>query len=136
MFATFALLFAAAMFPATAPTTVLPAPVAAHADTAFAPAGKYELYIDIQGNQLGLGMELWQEDGAWKGTITSQQMGATNLSTVSFDNEKRLIKIELPAPGGDGSVYGEMELKTDNSVAGALYIMGQGIPVGGKKIVP
>jgi hypothetical protein len=124
---------------AVAPAQVIAAPVAvptvAATDTTFAPAGKYELFIDVQGNQLPIGMELWQEDGKWLGTISSQQMGATNLNSVSFDNAKRLIKIELPAPGGDGAVYGEMELKTDNTITGALYLMGQGIPLGGKKVV-
>jgi hypothetical protein len=124
---------------AVAPAPVIAAPVAvpsvAAADTTFAPAGKYELFIDVQGNRLPIGMELWQEDGKWLGTISSQQMGATNLNSVSFDNAKRLIKIELPAPGGEGALAGEMELKIDNTVAGALYIMGQSIPLAGKKIV-
>ncbi len=135
MFTTLVLSLSLAVAPASLTPAPAALPVPAASDTTFAPAGKYELYIDVQGNQLALGMELWQEDGKWLGTISSQQMGATNLTSLSFDNPKRLIKFELPAPGGDGSVVGEIELKTDNSVAGALYLMGQGIPLGGKKIV-
>ncbi len=136
MLTTLALSLSLAFVPAAAAPVTLTLPTATVADTTFAPAGKYELSIDVQGNQLPLGLELWQEDGKWLGTISTQQMGATNLTSVTMDPAKRLIKFELPAPNGDGSVAGELELKTDNTVAGSLYLMGQGIPIGGKKIVP
>jgi hypothetical protein len=135
MLTTLALSLAAAVLPVAPVAAPVAAPVTIVADTVFAPAGKYELFIDIQGTQLGVGMELWQEEGKWLGTIASQQMGATNLQSVAFDKDKRLIKIELPAPGGEGTVYGELTLKTDNTVAGTLYVAGQSISLTGKKIV-
>jgi hypothetical protein len=103
-------------------------------DTTFDAKGPYELFIDIQGQQLPIALELWQEDGKWLGTITAQQMGSSNLTSVKV--EGRILTLGLPSPQGDGStIVMELEVKVDNVVAGSLSVQGQGIPIGGKKVV-
>jgi hypothetical protein len=111
-----------------------PPPPPTPTDTTFDAKGPYELFIDIQGQQLPLALELWQEEGKWLGTITAQQMGSSPLSSVKV--EGRILMLGLPSPQGDGStIYMELEVKVDNTVAGSLNMQGQGIPIGGKKVV-
>jgi hypothetical protein len=129
-----AFLVAASMVAAPAPSAMSLAPAAiVVADTTFDAKGPYELYIDIQGNVLPLALELWMEEDKWLGTMTAQQMGTTNLTSIKI--EGRILKLELPAPGGQGSVAMELEVKTDNVVVGSLMVQGNAIPIGGKKVV-
>ncbi len=128
------LLTAASIAAAPAPAPFQGAPAArVAADTTFDATGPYELVIDIQGNQLPLSLELWKEENQWLGTLTAQQMGSTNLTSIKI--EGRILKLEVPAPGGEGTVAIELEVKADNVVVGSLYVQGQGIPINGKKVV-
>ena len=111
-----------------------PPPPPTPTDTTFNAKGPYQLFIDIQGQQFPLAIELWQEEGKWLGTITPQQMGPAPLSSVKV--EGRIHTLGVPSPQDDGTtVYMELEVKVDNTVAGSLNMQGQGFPIGGKKVV-
>jgi hypothetical protein len=119
--------------PAAAPPTVAP-PVtrAAPPDSvvAFDPAGTYELQLTFSGGSLPVTLELWQENGQWRGWGGNSQVGSADLSDLRING--RSLRITLVAQNGPTFVM-DLTVKADQTVEGSWSGGGDGSSISGRK---
>jgi len=114
--------------PVVQPTPPVPTPPPT---PAFDPEGSYELQITFGGQQLPLAVELWRENGKWHGTATITNLGGADLSDLAQDGRK--LKLTVVSSAGPSYVI-NLQVDSDNSVAGDWSGGGDGSRISGKKI--
>src|SRR5881394_2916996 len=64
------------------PAVVQPTPPAPAPSTAFDAEGNYDLQVTFGGTQLPLLVELWRENGKWRGGATLSNLGGADLTNL------------------------------------------------------
>lgn len=96
----------------------------------FDPTGTYELSLTFGGNPIPATMELWKENGAWRGYVGNPNLGSADLSTLATDG--RWFKGTFVVSGGPTLTF-EMEVNNDNTLKGSWSGNGDGSNISGKK---
>ena len=109
--------------PVTPPPPVTPA-------TPWDATGVYELQLTFGGSPIPVTMELWKENGAWRGTVGNPNLGSADLSTLA--TEGRWFKGTFVVTGGPTFTF-EVDVKADNSVTGTWSGNNDGSSLTGKK---
>lgn len=125
----FALVLGSATLEAQTPPPPPPTPPKPE-QPAFDPAGYYELQVTFGGQPVAVVLEMWKENGAWKGSAGNAQLGFTNITAVT--QEGRDVRITLVAENGPTFAM-RISVKTDNTVTGTWEGNGDGSPIAGKK---
>ncbi|HKS07299.1 MAG TPA: hypothetical protein VJR92_13410 [Gemmatimonadaceae bacterium] len=115
--------------PPVATPPVTPPPPTSPA-TPWEPSGVYEMQLTFGGSPLPVTMELWKENGQWRGTVGNPNLGSADLST--FATEGRWFKGTFVVSGGPTFAF-EVEVNMDNTVKGTWSGNGDGSGLTGKK---
>ena len=99
--------------------------------SAVDPAGSYDLRVTFGGSSTSATMELYKENGAWRGTVGIPNVGAAEVTNVVVDGRK--FRVTMYAQNGMAFNL-NFELHADNTVAGNWDGGGDGSPVTGRKI--
>ena len=94
------------------------------------PEGYYELQIAFGGAPVTLAMELYKENGAWRGTVGNPNLGSADVTGLVQDGRK--FRVSFVATTGDAVTF-NFELKADNTVTGTWSGFGDGSQVTGRK---
>jgi hypothetical protein len=113
------------------PPPTVPVPPARDTVSAVNPEGNYELQIVFGGAPLTVAMELYRENGAWRGSVGNPALGSADVTGLVQDGRK--IRATFAAATGETFIF-SFELKADNSVAGTWSGMGDGSQVAGRKV--
>ena len=114
--------------PVVRPTPPVPTPPPV---PSFNPEGTYDLQITFGGEQLPLAVELWRENGKWRGTATITNLGGADLSELTQDGRK--LKLTVVSQAGPSYVL-NLQVSEDNTVAGEWSGGGDGSRITGKKV--
>jgi dipeptidyl aminopeptidase/acylaminoacyl peptidase len=91
-------------------------------------AGRWEGHLDIQGNKLGISVELKQSaDGAWAGTIDIPAQGAKGLPLTKITADGPNVSFAIQNIPGDPTLTGKLS-EDGNTIAGTLAQGGMSFP--------
>ncbi len=121
----------AAPVPTPPPAPAVPAPQPRDTASAVNPEGNYELQIAFGGAPLAVTMELYKENGAWRGSVGNPNLGGADVTGLTQDGRK--IRVTFVAQTGD-PVTINFELKADDTVTGTWSGLGDGSQVTGRRV--
>ena len=117
--------------PTPPPAPVVPAPPPHDTTSAVNPEGNYELQIAFGGAPLAVTMELYKENGAWRGSVGNPNLGGADVTGLVQDGRK--FRVTFVAQTGD-PVTINFELKADETVTGTWSGLGDGSQVTGRRV--
>ncbi len=96
-------------------------------------AGKYDLKVAAPVGEITSIIELWEEDGTWKGHAEDSEGQSSDLSSIKVEGENVKFKMQSKTPFGNTTMKADLTVDGDDIAGTVSFLMGK-LQAKGKRI--